>query len=558
MFTVAVLFLTVETLAELLQPALMAGIVDVGVAGRDITEILRYGAIMLAIAATGAVGAIIRSTLASKTSQLIGAELRSDLYQKVQSLSLENIDRLKPAAIITLLTNDISHIINFIQGIMRIMLKAPIICVGATVLLIIQTPHELPVVTVIIAISMLLILANMKLGYPRYGKLQSHIDKLNNVSREFLRSIRVVKAFSAEETEQQKFHEAAFELANAGTGATRIVAIFSPLINLVVNFGIVLLLWSTSTQNGGEIGRLIASVNYMTQILISLGFVSIILNSAVRAVASSNRVQEVFDEIPAQATKSVAGRPTFGNSLEFEDVSFTYCGTARPAVEHLSLHVEGGETVGIIGSTGSGKSTLVNLIPRLYDATRGRILVGGINVKDYDIVSLRKHVAIAPQEPLLFSGTISHNLLFGNTNASEDEIYSASAIAYAHDFISDLADSYDTELGQGGVNLSGGQKQRLCLARALIAKPAILILDDCTSALDAITESKLLDSLRTHIAGMTVLLISQRVSTVMRCDRILFMKDGRIVGNGTHRALVKDCEHYRAIYEAQIGRDVSV
>ena len=557
MFAAAVFFLTVETLAELLQPAFMANIVDVGVAGKDIGQIQKYGAVMLAIAVVGAAGAIIRSILASMTSQLIGMELRGDIYRKVQSLSLENIDKLKPADIITRITNDVTQIINFVQGTMRIMLKAPIICIGATALLIIQTPRELPAIAVIIVISTILIIANMKLGYPRYGELQSRLDKLNNVSREFLRSIRVVKAFNAEEIEGEKFHAAALDLANAGTSAARVLAVFGPLINLVVNFGIVLLLWRSRAQNAGEIGRLMASLNYMTHILFSLAFVSNILNSAVRAVSSSGRIQEIFDETPAQEAPSPAVTADIGGTVEFGNVTFAYSEAARPAIEHLSFRIKSGETVGIIGSTGSGKSTLVSLVPRLYDASAGHVLVGGLDVRSINPEILRKHIAIVPQKSLLFSGTIAQNLRFGNEDASEDEVLSASKTACAHDFVSALADGYETVLGQEGVNLSGGQKQRLCIARALIAKPKILILDDCTSALDAITESALLHGLRRDTEGVTVLLISQRISAVMRCDRVLCVKDGKMEGYGTHNELMIDCGHYRAIYESQIGCDAN-
>jgi len=555
MFVAAVAFLTLETIADLLQPAFMAYIVDVGVVEKDIGQILKYGAIMLGIATVGAVGAVSRNILASKTSQLVGMELRGGLYRKVQSLSLENIDRLKPAAIITRITNDVTQIVNFVQGIMRIIIKTPIICAGAVALIILQTPRLFPVMAAIIAISALLITANMKLAYPRYGKLQSRLDKLNNVSREFLSSIRVVKAFNAEETECEKFHDAASQLAEAGVDAARVLAVFGPLINLVVNFGIVLLLWLSRAQNAGDIGRLMASVNYMTQVLFSLGVVSIILNNAVRATASASRIQEVFDEFPTQVTRSAAATADIDGAVEFENVSFTYAGAARPALGKLSFTVKKGETVGIIGSTGSGKSTLASLLPRFYDATGGRVLVGGVDVREIDTEVLRRHIAVVPQKALLFSGSIEQNLRFGKPDASEDEILSASKVACADDFISAFRDGYDTELAQGGVNLSGGQKQRLCIARALIARPKILILDDCTSALDANTESKVLSALRSDTKGVTVLLISQRISTVMRCNRVLCMEDGNIQGYGTHSELMANCEHYRAIYESQIGSD---
>lgn len=556
MFFTALLFLGMETLADLLQPTFMSYIVDNGVQEKDVGQILRYGGIMLVIAACGTLGAVTRNIYASKTSQLISMEMRSDIYKKVLALSFENIDRLAPASIITRITNDVTQIQNFINGTMRIMMKAPITCIGAIGLIIFQTPQQIPMMIVILCISFCLIGANMWLGYPRFGKLQHRLDKLNTVSREFLSSIRVVKAFGGQEQEEEKFDHAAGDFASAGVSAMRVSAVFSPLINLTVNAGIVVLLWLSQSQNSEQIGRLMASVNYMTQVLFSLGMVSNILNTAVRAVASAGRVEEVLKEVPAQKDggkrEAVSGK-SHATEIRFENVTFSYADSAQAAVEDISFTVKPGETLGIIGPTGCGKSTLVNLVPRFYDVQEGRILVDGTDVKDWKMDTLRKKISVAPQKALLFKGTIADNLRWGQENASMEEIREAARIACADDFVTGFTEGYETLLGQGGVNLSGGQKQRLSLTRALLKKPGVLILDDCTSALDATTEAAVLEGLRKSVADMTVLLISQRISTVMRADRILCLEDGQIKGIGTHQELMEHCSAYQSIYDSQIG-----
>lgn len=567
MFLTAVAFLSIETFADLLQPAFMSYIVDRGVKGQEMEMILRYGLIMLGITAMGAVGAVVRNIYASRTSQLIGKELRLAVYEKVQSLSYENIDRLQPASIITRITNDVTQMQNFINGIMRIMLKAPVTCIGAVVLIIFQMPGLLPLMLVILVCAGLLIYGNMKLGYPRFDRMQKKLDGLNNTSREFLNAIRVVKAFRAEEQEQEKFEEASGQLAEAGISSMRVMAVFGPLINLTVNVGIVVMLWLSGREMSGEIGRLMACVNYMTQVLFALGMVSNILNSAVRATASSARVQEILDEVPAQREaapvqelfpdEKLLGEKLPEGSIMFCQVSFAYAGTARPAVQEAGFSVQAGETIGIIGPTGSGKSTLVNLVPRFYDASQGQVFVGGQDVTQIPTALLRQIIAVVPQKALLFTGTIQENLRWGDKQAGPEEIRRAAEAACADEFVTKLPEGYETQLGQGGVNLSGGQKQRLSIARALLKKPRILILDDCTSALDAATEAKVLAGIRKESAGMTVLLVSQRISTVMKADHILCMEDGRICGFGSHERLMADCEPYQAIYRSQIGNENS-
>ncbi|MCI8364765.1 MAG: ABC transporter ATP-binding protein [Eubacterium sp.] len=552
-FLLSTLFLTLEAAADLLQPAFMSVIVDQGIKHADINQILRLGTAMLGIALAGAVCAVIRNRFASFVSQTIGRELRHDMYHNVQQLSMENIDRLRTASIITRITNDVAQIQEFINGIMRIMVKAPIIGIGAIILIMVQTPGQAPVMAGILLIASVLVWGNMRIGYPRFGTVQNRLDRLNGAAREYLSSVRVVKAFRAEEEETEKFEEVSLELARANTAALRTMAVFSPFINLTVNFGIVLLLWISGNEQSGEIGRLMASVNYMTQVLFSVTMISNTLNTAVRATASSARIKEVLEERPAQKLPENPLMPDITGDIHFDHVSFAYAGAGKESLHDIDIHIHSGETIGIIGSTGSGKTTLVNLVPRFYDAVSGKIWVDGCDVTQIDTKKLREAVAVVPQKALLFSGTIRDNLRWGRDEAGEDELRAAAETACAHAFIQQSGQGYDTLLGQGGVNLSGGQKQRLSLARALVRRPRILILDDCTSALDARTESDVLKGLRGMAGSMTVLLVSQRISTVMGTDRILCLENGCMAGWGTHEELMVSCPVYQEIYHSQIG-----
>ncbi len=554
-FLLSTLFLTMEAMADLLQPALMSGIVDKGIKNASVRQICGYGAVMLGIALTGAVCAVVRNRFASKVSQTIGKELRRDMYHNVSLLSMENIDRLRPASIITRITNDVAQVQEFINGIMRIMVKAPITCIGAVALIMVQTPRQAPVMAAVLLVVSGLVLANMGIGYPRFGTVQRRIDGLNGVAREFLSSVRVVKAFRAEEEETEKFAEASLALARANTAALRTMAVFSPLINLTVNFSIVLLLWISGDGEGREIGRLMASVNYMTQVLFAVTMIANTLNTAVRAAASAERIKEVLDERPAQELPERPLRPRIVGDIRFEQVSFAYGGAGKEALHDMDIHIRSGETIGIIGATGSGKSTLVNLVPRFYDVTAGRILIDGCDVTQIDPAHLRAAIGVVPQKALLFTGTIRENLRWGREDAGEEELQAAARTACAEEFIKGSGQGYDTLLGQGGVNLSGGQKQRLSIARALVRSPQILILDDCTSALDAQTEAQVLSGLRSAVGRMTVLLVSQRISTVMGADRILCMDNGHMEGYGTHEELMASCRSYQEIYRSQIGRE---
>lgn len=576
----SVLFLTVETLSNLLQPMLMSKIVDDGVARHSIAAVISWGWVMLAVAVAGAIGAVVRSICSSRVAQLVGRDIRSDTYGKVMSLPFESIYQLQPGAIITRITNDVTQIQNFTQGLLRVMLRSPITCIGAITLIIIQIPRQAPIVAIMLVISAVFIATNMSRSFPRFLAVQQALDRLGTISRQFLRSIRVVKAFGAERQEAGKFDAAARSFATANTRAGRVNATYGPLINLTVNCAVVALLWISRFQHPSQIGALMASMNYMTQILFSLNNVGMILNASVRANASARRIGEIFeqpgerrtlapdDETDGAARMRDRSRPAQPQppatpalhiatpALHIAGLSYRYVNAADDALHDVNLDVERGTMLGIIGSTGSGKSTLFNLLPRFYTPTRGYIELDGHNIATLDVDRLRARISLVPQEPVLFSGTVRSNLLWGNDQADEQQLSEALRLSCADEFVGDLQHGLDERLRQGGVNLSGGQKQRLSLARALTRHPDILILDDCTSALDADTEQRVLQHLAAVSAqerGMTVLLISQRISTVRRCSRIAVMDHGTVVATGTHDMLLNRSPRYREIFNSQIG-----
>ncbi|MFT9009269.1 MAG: ABC transporter ATP-binding protein [Bifidobacterium sp.] len=576
MVCTALTFLLVETITDLLQPTLMSHVVDDGVTRRDVSSVLHWGMVMLGAAALGAMAAVIRNVYSSRFSQLIGRDIRSDAFAKVMRLPFQSVDRLRTSAIITRITNDVVQIQNFTQGMTRIMLKAPITCIGAIVLIIIQVPRQTAVILVVILVCAALTTASMRAGFPRFMRAQKALDSLGSASREFLVSVRVIKSFGAEDREQRKFDIAAGHFARATVSASRISAVYGPLINLTVNAGIIALLWLSRTQDPGRIGVLMACVNYMTQVLFALGRVSAILNTAVRASASAHRIEEIFDEPderptgegPAQTEAKNARHKPSGNPvrprtnaagtdlLTFSNVTFTHPGASASSLKQLSFHMPGPSTLGIIGPTGSGKTTLITMIPRFYQPQKGTILYRGVPLNSMDLHDLRAHMAIVPQHPVLFTGTVRSNLLWGDPAATDEELWQAIRRASADEFIEHLDHGIDAEIGQGGVNLSGGQQQRLSLARALLRKPELLILDDCTSALDGSTEARVLDNLREMSAeskGMSMIVVSQRISTVRGMDEILVMNAGSLSDSGTHDELMSKSTQYHAIFESQIG-----
>jgi ATP-binding cassette subfamily B multidrug efflux pump len=561
LFSTAVFFLMLEALCDLMQPTIMSKIIDVGVSTRDLHYVLKMGGLMLLITACGAVAASTRSTLASIVSQNFGAELRSDLFRKIQKLSFKSIDQFDRASLITRLTNDVTQVQNFVNGLMRMFIKAPLLGLGALIMAIRLDPQLSVVLIVVVPIVIILIIVNMRLGFPLFMKVQKALDRVNGIMREYLSGVRVVKAFNRFHFEIKKFSAANDHLQERSTSSIRIMSIFSPAILLTVNFGIVAILWlgGLGVNNGTMyVGHIIAFINYMTQISTSLMMISMVFNMFVRAKASTSRIGDVFavedkvtwnDQNPVEMVEK--GR------IDFENVTFSYAGKEEdPVLKNVNFTIYPGETVGIIGSTGSGKSTLVNLIPRFYDVTNGRIKVDGVNVQQLNPHHLREKIAIVPQKNILFTGSVAENIRWGNDKAEMNEIEWAAKLAEAHDFIHTTPEGYQTRIGQGGVNFSGGQKQRLSIARALVRNPEILILDDSTSAVDVATEMRIKEALKTYSKGLTCLLIAQRMTSVMDTDKIFVMDQGEVVGLGTHEDLIKSCRVYQEIYQSQMGKEV--
>ncbi|WP_042464072.1 ABC transporter ATP-binding protein [Neobacillus dielmonensis] len=559
-FSVAVLFLTIEAICDLLQPTVMAHIVDNGVANQDLHYVLKMGGLMLAITALGAVAAATRSVMASITSQGFGTELRSDLFKKIQTLSFKNLDKFERASLITRLTNDVTQVQVFVNGLMRIFVKSPLLAIGGLIMASRLNLHLAVVLAVVVPIVALLIILNMKFGFPLFSKVQNALDRVNLVIREYLSGVRVVKAFNRFGVEVEKFSRANEQFKNQSIAASRVMAVFSPAIMLTVNMGIVAVLWLSGlgVESGRvQVGQTIAFINYMTQILFSLMMISMVFNMFVRARASAERIGDVFAEQDDFAwSQEMISSPEKPGRIDFENVSFSYdTNGEEPVLKNITLSILPGETVGIIGSTGSGKSTLVKLIPRFYDVVRGSIKVDGVDVKEVNPTTLREKVAFVPQKNILFTGTVTENIRWGKEDANLAEIEAAARVACAHEFISESPEGYETNIGQGGVNFSGGQKQRLAIARALVKKPEILILDDSTSAVDVATEAKMKQGLKTVASGITCILIAQRITSMIDADKIVVLDHGEIAGVGTHVQLLKECTVYQEIYRSQMGKE---
>lgn len=561
LFTTAVVFLALEALCDLMQPTIMSKVIDVGVARRNMYYVLKMGGLMLAITAAGAVAASLRSTLASIVSQNFGAELRSDLFRKIQFLSFKNIDRFDRASLVTRMTNDVNQVQLFVNGLMRMFMKAPLLGTGSLIMAVRLNLRLSVVLVVVVPIVAIFIMLNMKLGFPLFTKVQQALDRVNGLMREYLSGVRVVKAFNRFDFEIGKFRRTNEDFQNKSIRAIRTMSVFSPAIMLTVNLGIVAVLWIGGLGvNAGtmHVGHIIAFINYMTQILFSLMMISFVFNMFVRAKASAGRIGEVFlleDGISwKQGDHEIQGEK---GRIDFENVTFSYNDNPGEAVlKNINLTILPGETVGIIGSTGSGKSTLISLIPRFYDAVSGTVKVDGKNVRSISPQALREKIAIVPQKNVLFTGSVADNIRWGKEDAPLEEIKQAAVIAGADEFIAASPEGYDTRIGQGGVNFSGGQKQRISIARALVRNPEILILDDSMSAVDVATEAKIKAALRKYARDLTCLLIAQRITSIMDADKIVVLDDGEIVGIGTHEELLETCVVYQEIYQSQLGKEV--
>ena len=559
----------------------MARIVDSGVAARDIALVIRYGLLMLTVAAIGAAGATGRNIIASIVSYRFGARLRVDLFHRVTSFSFGEMNTFDASSLITRQTNDVTQVQNFVNGVMRFFAKAPILAVGGLVMAVILEPGLSIVLAVAVPIAALLIALNLATGFPRFRRVQEGLDGVNSVTREYLGGIRVVKAFGQEQHELGKFAEANGELTGASTFALRAMALFGPAIALSMNVGIVAVLWIGGyrvASSSLQVGKIIAFINYMSQILFSLNVLSMVFTSLVRARASWERITAVLatpasEDLepaqaaapsPASAAAAATGAATAaGTPVRFDRISFAYPGgpQSRLVLENVSLSCEPGVITAVIGSTGAGKSSLVALVPRFYEPTAGVVLLGGADVRELNLLDLRRRIALVPQKTVLFTGTIEENLRWGRADATTADLQAGAAAAQAHEFITGFPEGYQSMLGQGGVNLSGGQKQRLAIARALVRQPDVLILDDCTSSVDSITEAEILKAIRTSSWGKTgactCILITQRISAAAAADQVLVLDDGKSVGVGRHDTLIRDCDVYRDICIAQLGKEAA-
>ncbi len=557
-YFIAVAFIVLETIVDVVNPTIMSMIIDKGVKNKDMDYILKLGGLMIAITFIGAIFAIIRNIVSSKVSQSFGADLREDLYTKVQGFSFDNIDKFQDASLITRLTNDVNQIQNFSHGMMRIFVKSPVRLIGAIIMAFLLDFNMGLILIGTIPVAGLIIFLNLKISYPTFKKMQIALDKVNGVMREYLAGIRVVKAFNRFNYERCRFKDVNDNLKERTLKGMRTVAVFNPLVGLIVDIGIVIILWvgGIRVNNGNlEVGKVMAFINYMLLVHFSLRMMTRVLNMFIRAKASAERVGEVFIEENTilERRKPISINKAKGQ-IEFEHVYFKYYSNSKYVLEDINFAINPGETLAIIGSTGSGKTSLVNLIPRFYDVDRGKVKVDGIDVKKVDISKLRENIGMVTQKPLLFTGSIMDNIKWGCEEATYEDVVRVSKISKAHDFIISFNEGYNTYLGQGGVNLSGGQKQRISIARALIRNPSILILDDSTSAVDMITEKKIRQGLNENLRNTTTILIAQRITSVMDADKIIVMDNGRIVGLGTHVELIGSCQVYKDICHSQIGK----
>ena len=556
MFFLAIGCVMLEVLCDLLQPTLMSTIIDKGVSYNDMNIVLKYGFLMIGVSIFGAFIAINRNRFATTVAQNFGAELRLDVFNKIQSFDFDNIDKFERGSLITRLTNDITNIQNFIYGLMRIFARAPLLGIGCIIMSIRLDFKMSLIVLIIIPIVAILIFINLRFGYPYFVKVQRAIDKVNGVIREYLRGVRVVKAFNRFEFEGERFEGVNNELTNKSIASMRFMAIFNPISTLIVNIAIAIIIWIGATRvNIGtlQVGKIIAFTNYMTQMLFALMSTSMIFSSLIRAKTSAERINEVFLE--ENSVKEISKEKYITDEVgkvQFKNVTFSYRGLkGDPIIKDISFTINKGMTLGIVGSTGSGKTTLVNLIPRFYDVKSGEIIIDGLNINRYSFEDLRDKIAIVPQKTVLFSGTIKENIRWGKEDATDEEIIEACIIADAKSFIEGFKDGYDSIVEQGSSNLSGGQKQRIAIARAVIKKPELLILDDSTSALDTDTEFRIRKLLKEYVKEMTTIIIAQKIASVLTADKIIVLDHGEIVGEGTHNELMDSCEVYQDIYKSQ-------
>ena len=558
-FILGPLMMVTEVLGEILLPKFMSMIINHGVAQKDGGYILNMGLVMAITSFLMAAGGILGAYFAAKASISFTSDLRRDLFARVQQFSFKNIDTFSTGSLVTRLTNDIQQVQNLIMMGLRMMLRAPGMFLGALVMAFWMNAELAAVILVVIPLLTAAIVWILRTAYPRFTAMQKALDTLNSGIQEVLTNVRVVKSFVREDYEEKRFADTNRELKEAGLRALKIVIATMPVMMFAMNVTTLAVVWfGGNLIIGGRMafGDLTAFTTYIVQILMSLMMLSMVFLQSSRAMASIRRIDEVLDE-PIDLSDENASqkdRKVEKGRVEFKDVSFSYREGGEPVLSHISLTAEPGETIGILGATGSGKTSLVQLIPRLYDVTEGSVRVDGIDVREYSLKNLRDGVGMVLQKNVLFSGTIEENLRWGDETATEEEVRRAAVYAQADSFVNSFAEGYKTEMGQGGVNVSGGQKQRLCIARALLKKPKILILDDSTSAVDTATEAAIRTAFREDLKDTTKFIIAQRLSSLEYADRILVLEDGRIIGEGTQEKLLASCEAYREIYETQYGK----
>lgn len=549
-----------EAIFELIVPLIMADIIDVGInGGAGKPYIYRMGGIMILMGALGLCCALVCQYLASRASQGVGTVIRNDLFRHIGSLSHAELDRFGTPSLITRVTNDVNQVQSAVAMLIRLVVRAPFLVIGAAVMaMAIDLKLSLIFLAVMPLVAAVLYFIMFR-SVPLYRVIQKKLDKISLITRESLSGARVIRAFSGEEAEEKRFREANDDFAETSMRVGRLSALLNPLTYAIMNLAIAAIVWFGGFRvDSGALkqGQVIAFVNYMTQISLALVVVANLVVLFTKAAASSARINEVFDTEPSIRDGSGAAfSDTVGSAnapvIEFRDVSFSYSEGGDNALEHISFSVQKGETVGIIGGTGSGKSTLVSLIPRFYDAEQGSVLINGADVKSYGLKELRKRIGFVPQKAMLFSGTIAENLRWGNENAADEQLLKAAETAQAKEFIDKMPDGFNTHINQGGRNLSGGQKQRLTIARALAGSPEILILDDSASALDFATDAALRKAIAKDTQNMTVLIVSQRATSIRHADKIIVLDDGEAVGIGTHDQLLESCGVYREIVMSQ-------
>lgn len=552
----------VEVAGEIFMPMFLGKMINAGVDGTlTVQKSLLYMLLMILTALLMMAGGVGGAYFGAKASVNYSSDVRRDVYKKVQEFSFANIDKFSTGSLVTRLTNDITQIQNFVNTLLRMCLRSPGILIGALIMSISLRPSLSVVFAVTIPIMLVTILAIVKTGFPRFARMQTKVDKLNSTVQESVTNVRVVKSFVREDYEVEKFENANSDLKKSGISAMKVMILTGPFMTLFMNITTAAVVWvgSKLVMGGGSNamlpGDLSQFISYVNQILMSLMMLTMMFMMSSRAIASARRVAEVLDEKPDinDGSSTDKNLTVQRGDIEFKHVTFRYYKNSEDSVlEDVNLKIKAGSVVGIIGSTGCGKTTLVSLIPRLYDVDKGEVLVDGVNVRDYSLHNLREGVGMVLQKNVLFSGTIEDNLRWGDQDASKAEIEAAAASAQADGFVKSFTDGYQTELEQGGVNVSGGQKQRLCIARALLKKPKILILDDSTSAVDTATEAKIREQFRTGLKDSTKIVIAQRITSVMDADQIIVMNDGHITGVGTHDELLAGNQEYKEIYDSQM------